>query len=242
MRGTLDRKKDPLGHAVKDYHASGNPQNIEVWSDIAEDDVIPVSWLFRGRNEMPVLERRALELCTGRILDVGAAAGCHSLLLQEAGRDVTALEYSAWCCEVMRSRGVKKVQAANYYVFEDEPFDTLLCLMNGIGIAGTLSGLGRFLAKASALLTSGGRIIFDSSDVGYLYEEEDGSRWVDLNAPYFGEMKYRMKYKDIEGDVFPWLFVDTETLAPIAAEHGFSTDQFAQGTHYDYLGILTKRS
>ena len=180
-------------------------------SDIAEDDILPVSYLFGDGEELPKLEKLALKHCRGRILDVGAAAGRHSLILQQQGHDVTALDISALCCQVMEKRGVRKVIAGDFYQHKGEHYDTLLFLMNGIGIAGTVAGLDGFLQQARQLLKPGGQLLFDSSDVDYMYYEEDGSKWLNLNAVYYGELRYRMRFRNITGDEFPWLFIDFDT-------------------------------
>jgi len=229
-----------LGHALNDYFINAVSENIIVDSDIADDDVIPSGYLFRSYNQMPKLEKEALKLCKGKVLDVGAAAGSHSLYLQNKGFDVTALEISNLCCDVILKRGVQKVIADNFFNYNAGTYDTLLFLMNGIGIAGTLPGLGLLLNKASQLLNLGGMIIFDSSDIDYMYYDDDGSKLINLNSTYYGELMYRMQYKSIEGEFFPWLFVDFDTLVPIAKKHGFEPQLIKKGKHFDYLAILKK--
>ena len=240
MMNILTNDTDPLGAAVNDYYNTSQDENIVVRSDIAADDSIAVSYLFRNEANMPELEQSALKLCKGKILDIGAAAGCHSLVLQEKGLDVTALEISQLSCSVMQKRGIRKVICNDFFRFKGDNYDTLLMLMNGIGIAGTLTGLDELLKKARSLLTSNGQILFDSSDIEYLYIEEDGSKWINLNSEYYGELMYTMHYKSIQGKSFPWLFIDFETLVPIAQKNGFEPQLFAIGDHYDYLGILRK--
>ncbi len=110
---------------------------------------------------MPHLEKLALSECSGKILDVGAAAGCHSLILQENGLDTSAMEISELCCDVMLKRDIKQIIRNDFFHYSDKKFDTILLLMNGIGIAGNLNRLNEFLIKAGKLLNPGGKIIFD---------------------------------------------------------------------------------
>lgn len=234
-------KSDPLGVAAYDYFRTKKKANIRVESNIAEDDILPVSYLFRERKEMPKLEQIALDRCKGKVLDVGAGAGCHSLHLQKSGIDISALEISELCCKLMKERGIKNIIKGNFYSQEEENYNVLLFLMNGIGIAGTIEGMDRFFVQARKLLAPGGVILFDSSDIEYMYGDEDGSLLVNLNSTYYGELEYRMLYKDIQGDSFPWLFIDFETLNPIAEKHGFEATLLATGDHYDYLGMLKKK-
>jgi SAM-dependent methyltransferase len=237
---TIPEHCDPLGHAVKDYYETDISHDIQVESDIAEDDTLASKYFFRSYEKMPKLEKLALKKCKGKVLDVGAAAGSHSLYLQEQGTDVTALEISKICCEVMVLRGLKKVVACDFFEFKDEKFDTLLFLMNGIGIAGTLKGLEELLDNAGRLLNPGGTIVFDSSDIDYMYYDDDGSKLINLNSNYYGELSYKMKYSNYTGNTFKWLFIDINTLIPIALKHGFKTDLLASGDHFDYLATLTK--
>lgn len=237
----LTRDNDPLGNAVRDYHITSQDKDIIIKSNIASDDIIPVSYFFRMKEEMPKLEQEALKLCKGKILDVGAAAGCHSVILQEDGFDITALDISDMCCSVMKKRGIRNVICRDFFRYEDGNFDALLMLMNGIGIAGTIQGLSNLLKKASSLLNPGGKIIFDSSDIEYLYINEDGSKWINLNSNYYGELLYTMHYKSVKSKPFPWLFIDYETLIPIAKTNDFEPQLVAIGDHYDYLGILKKK-
>jgi len=234
-------KQDPFGRAVKDYYSSFfNWRKIVVSSSVTGVEKINPSYLFRTFKKMPYLEKKALEHCRGKILDVGACAGSHSLYLQKQGFDITALDQSVGCCETMRMRGLKKVICEDFYNYQGETYDTLLFLMNGIGIAGTLDGLKKFLDHCSALLNTGGQILFDSSDIDFIYYEKDGSRWFDLNQRYYGEIRYKLSYREHESDFFDWLFVDAETIEKIADETGFSFNILAEGIHYDYLGYLKK--
>ena len=238
---TIPEHIDPIGHAIKDFYENDISREILVESDIAEDDTISSKYFFRSFENMPKLEQTALKKCKGKILDVGAAAGCHSLYLQESGLNTSSLEISKLSCDVMKERGIKNVFPCDYFMFKDEKFDTLLFLMNGIGIAGTLKGLEDLLLKASSLLNKGGILVFDSSDIDYMYYDEDGSKLVNLNSTYYGELSYKMKYSSIIGNPFKWLFIDINTLLPIAGKFGFKTDLVESGEHYNYLGMLTKK-
>jgi SAM-dependent methyltransferase len=237
---TITAQKDPLGTAIVNFFETGKNTDIIVESDIADDDIIPSEYFFRSYEQMPQIEKDALKLCKGKVLDVGAAAGCHSLYLQDKGIDVTAIEISELCCQAMKQRGVKNVITGNFFNYSEDIYDTILLLMNGIGIAGSLTGLEILLMKANQLLKKGGSIIFDSSDIDYMYYDEDGSKLINLNSAYYGELSYRMRYKSIIGDLFQWLFIDFDTLAPIAKNMGFNPKLLKKGDHFDYLGILKK--
>lgn len=238
---TLDKSKDAFGTAVSDYYNKILPFNkhIKVFSSIAGEEKISVAHLFRNYKKMPLLEKKAIDICSGKVLDIGACSGSHSLELQKRQINVTALEISPLCCDVMKKRGVKNVVCADIFKYTEEQYNTLLLLMNGIGLAGNLEGLRLLLKQLKALLLPEGKIVFDSSDIDYAYYEEDGSKWVDLNNEYYGQVEYQMQFENAKSDSFQWLFIDADTLQKIAEEEGFVFKLLAEGDHYNYLGVLT---
>lgn len=239
----LTTDKDPMGTAILDYLEHGKADKLRVFSSQFDEDEIPVRTLFRTEKQMAPLERTALQLATGRILDVGAGSGCHSLILQAAGKEVEAIDISPLSIEAMRRRGVKQATQANLF---NESFcgsyDTLLMLMNGFGIIGRLENLPTFFRKAKQLLRPGGSILMDSSDLRYLYEDEDGSFVIDIADDYYGEVDFKMQYKDIIGDPFDWLYIDFQTLSLYAAQNGFKAELVKEGKHYDYLARLRPKA
>ena len=235
----LSPQKDPMGSAIADYFAKGRAAKLRVFSSQFEEDEIPAEQLFRTFDEMPELEQEALRLASGKILDCGAGSGCHALALQEMGKEVEAIDISSLSVEVMQKRGVRQAYQIN--LFDEnylQKFDTILMLMNGSGIIGKLENMGAFFAKMKQLLNPGGCIYMDSSDLRYLFEDEDGSFLVDLAAGYYGEIDFRMQYKQIKGEPFDWLYVDFQTLSYYAAENGFKAELVKEGQHYDYLACL----
>ena len=232
----LSADKDPMGAAILDFQKQGKAARLRVLSSMFEEDEMPVTHLFRSVPEMPVLEQKALQLAKGRVLDIGAGAGCHTLALQEKGLTVKAIDISPLSCEAMKLRGVKDAECIN--LFDDHlgtGFDAILLLMNGTGIAGKIEHLPALFQRLKALLNPGGQILIDSSDLKYIYENEDGSFDINLNGSYYGEVDYQMIYKDIKGDCFDWLYVDFPLLKSIAETCGLHGELAAEGEHYDYL-------
>jgi SAM-dependent methyltransferase len=231
--------KDPIGEAVFSYFFFKDNTPIVVKSSMIEDEELFPDYFFRNYPNMSLLEKVALKNCKGNILDVGACAGAHSLYLQKKGFDVTAVEISPKCCEVMKARGITNVAQSDINLFDQGKFDTILLLMNGVGIAGTAEGLNKLLLHLKTLLKENGKILLDSSDLVYLYEQEDGSICFDLNADqYYGEIDYQLYYPNCTGEPFSWLFADQVLLSDIAELAGFSTSIIEYGPHYDYLAEL----
>ena len=237
--GLLSPHKDPMGAAIADYFTKGRAAKLRVFSSQFDEDEIPAEQLFRTFDEMPVLEQEALRRATGKILDCGAGSGCHALALQDMGKQVEAIDISPLSVETMQKRGVRQAYCVN--LFDEhylQKFDTILMLMNGSGIIGKLENMSTFFAKMKQLLNPGGCIYMDSSDLRYLFEDEDGSFLIDLAGGYYGEIDFRMQYKQVKGDTFDWLYIDFQTLSYYASENGFQAELVKEGEHYDYLACL----
>lgn len=231
---------DPIGRAVYDYHFNSIKQSIIVHSDDFDDDTIDTGYLFRTYKQMPALEKKAMTLCKGTVLDVGACAGAHSVYLQEKGFEITAIETSALCCDVLKNRNVKNVIQQDIFKFSSQTFDTILLLMNGTGIAGTLSGLDVLLHHLKTLLNPGGQILIDSSDLIYLFEQPDGSVLLDLNAEkYYGELVFQTEYNNWISQPFPWLYIDQNNLGNAIEKNQLKLNKVFNGQHYDYLARIT---
>lgn len=231
--------EDPIGKAILDYYNGNHAAQITVRSSIADEDVLPVSYLFRSFSALPARERAALDKCRGSVLDVGAGAGAHTLLLQERGLKVTAIDISAGAVEVMKARGVRTARLADVFRLQGEQYDTILMLMNGIGLVGDMTGLDAFLQHTKSLLHPQGQLLVESSDILYMFEEEDGSVLLNLNGAYYGEVEYQMEYQGAEGAPFPWLFVDFFTLQDHAQTQGYACACIAEDGQGHYLARLT---
>ncbi|ALJ00308.1 class I SAM-dependent methyltransferase [Rufibacter tibetensis] len=236
----LNEKPDPMGGAIKAYLEGNNNASITVYSDQMEADELPAAYLFREFSEMPEREQFALKEARGKVLDIGAGAGSHALALQTQGLEVTALEISGKAVEVQKARGVKNVLHGDFFTLPATPHDTLLLLMNGIGLAGTLEGLPHFLETCKKWLAPGGQILLESSDILYLYEEEDGSVLLDLNGAYYGELTYMMEFEDERTDPFPWLFINFDLLQQYAEEAGLKAELLLQEEDDHYIARLTQ--
>lgn len=231
--------KDVFGEAIKDFYNKKYSEDIIVQAPDFDDDSIPIPYLFRNHTAMPTIEQKALALAFGDVLDVGAGAGSHSLFLQEERKlQVHAIDISEGAIEICKKRGITNATIQDIFNLKEVQYDTLLFLMNGSGIIGKLTNIDRFFSHVKNLLKPNGQILIDSSDISYLFAEEDGSFWVDASAGYYGEMQYKLKYKNLASDWFDWLYIDYNTLQNAANANGFLCELILQGENNDYLAKL----
>ena len=233
--------KDLFGKAMFDFQTNNSPEDIITETTISEEDKMSVDYLFRSYNDMPKLEQKALQLAFGKILDVGCGAGSHSLSLQnDRNLEVTSIDISEKAIETCKLRGVKNAKVQNILDFEGEKFDTITLLMNGVGIFGKLENCNKFLSKLKSLLNPGGQILLDSSDIIYMFDEdEDGGKWIPSNNDYYGELVFNISYKGEKEEPFDWLYLDYNTLQNAAIANGLKCELILEGEHYDYLAKLS---
>ncbi|WP_055448210.1 class I SAM-dependent methyltransferase [Lacinutrix mariniflava] len=229
--------KDLFGKALLDFYNGNASEDIITSTNISGEDILPIDYLFRSYTEMPKLEKDALELAKGDILDVGCGSGSHSLHLQQGGFNVKAIDVSKGAIEVCKKRGVLNAELISL-LDEKETFDTILLLMNGTGIFQSLIALPKYLAHLKSLLNDDGQILIDSTDIKYMYEDEDGGFWQDLNSGYYGELDYYLKYKNEEELPMKWLYLDASTLNTACASVGLRCEIVAKDEHFDYLAKL----
>ena len=239
IKKITDPDKDPLGCMMIDY-IKGDPAvfvqvdstNLDMWQMTGKT-------MFRTYSTMDEIEHRALRLCRGRILDAGAGSGCHSLWLQAQGHLVDALDVSCGSVRVMREQKVRHIIHDSFFCLKNRQYDTILMLMNGIGITGSLDGLNLFFQSLSDILAPGGRVITDSTDLAGLYPE---NALIQAQGDYYGQTEFTMRYNTIKSDPFDWLYIDFDTLSWFAAGHGFACRKILSGNSGKYLAVITRRS
>lgn len=231
--------KDIFGNALRDYYNKNYTKDLITSTNISSDDVLPLPYLFRSFSEMPKLEQKALQLAKGNILDVGCGSGSHSLYLQKNGFKVKAIDISKGAIEVSKARGVNHVEL-KALLDETEAFDTILLLMNGTGIFQELSQTSIYLKHLKSLLKPNGQILIDSSDIQYMYEDDDGGLWIDTNANYYGELDYFLSYKGENEAPMKWLYLDFERLQLACTSVGLHCEKVMEGEHFDYLAKITE--
>jgi SAM-dependent methyltransferase len=233
------KMKDLMGRAIWDYFYQENPEDLQTETSISELDDLPVSYLFRNYKEMNALEQKALDLSFGKVLDVGAGAGSHSLYLQNDKKlEVIALDISPKSIEICKARGVKNAVCEDFLKFSDSKFDTILLLMNGTGIFQSLKNVDQYLQKLKNLISENGQILLDSTDILYMYDQDDDGGVLVPATGYYGELDYYIHYKGESELPMKWLYLDFNTLKNAAIANGFKIQKIKQ-LDDSYLAKLT---
>ena len=232
--------KDLMGKAIWDYYHDEDPEDLQTETSISELDELPVGYLFRDFEEMNDIEQKALEMSSGKTLDIGAGAGSHSLYLQNKRNvEVTALDISPKSIEICQLRGVKNAICENILDFSGETFDTVLLLMNGTGIFESLTKIDAYLKKLYSLLNDNGQVLIDSTDILYMFDrDEDGGVYIPAEG-YYGELDYIVHYKGESENPIKWLYLDFNTLKNAAGNNGFKIEKIIKKED-SYLARLSK--
>lgn len=234
----MKAQTDIFGKALKTYFLDPENQNITTWTNLTDEDDVPLSYFFRDFEKMPSIEKKALELARGKILDVGCGTGSHSLYLQNlCNHNVTSLDVSEGAIYVAEKRGVKKTKHISIWDFEETGFETILLLMNGMGIGKTIAELPKLLKHLKKLIATEGKILVDSSDLIYLFDEEDIALWK-KDKTYYGEVDFGIRFQG-KSEEFPWLYIDPKTLEEVSKSCGFQFKIIGQGENFDFLAQLS---
>ncbi len=229
--------KDPLGAMLLDYLHGRHDAFVEVESVTFDMWKMKGQTMFRSYSEMDELERTAVQLCEGKTLDVGAGSGCHSLYLQQRRKlEVDALDISPGCVQVMAQRGVKNTIHQSLFSLEGRKYKTVLMLMNGLGICGTLDGCNLFLQFIKTILEKDGQVLADSTNLASLYEDQ--GKFDCSEDRYYGETEFVMKYRGIRSDPFNWIYIDFQKLEILAAINGLQCEQLTTGRNGNYLARI----
>lgn len=227
---------DPYGQALDDFAQARETAELVLNNSYGPPEEMPIWYFFRTYDEMPTLEKMALSVADGRILDIGAGTGAHAICLQQMQKEVVALDTSERAVQIIKDFKIKDARCQDFFKLQNEQFDTLLALMNGIGFIGKLEKLQSFLSKADELLSTDGQIIIDSSDINYLYDE--------IEKPtdrYYGEVAFQYEYKGQKGEWFDWLYIDMDTLTEKAYDLGWITYILHKDEHDQFLARLVRR-
>jgi len=221
----------PLALALSDHVRLGHSVAIDfrrddgIWYEQSTEQYFEVpDWLVD-------IERTILERVQSPVLDVGAASGRQALMLQDRGLAVTAIDSCAGCVDLMRQRGVLDARKQDVFDLRDESWHSVIFMMETIGLTGTVARLADLLRKLRGHVSEDGQILLDARPL-----QTDGG-----GSDYEGELVLQMRYGEITGDVFRWLYLDFDMLTEIATDCGWSATMIARDEATDaYAAHLCK--
>lgn len=227
---------DILGSAMQSYFLRNDDTPVRVFINKNEEPEMFPSIFFRPYKNMLKYERIALKESRGKVLDLGCGAGCHALYLQGKGCDVTAVEISKKSVKVAQKRGVVNLINEDWRNLSLKNFDTVLVLMNGMGLAESPAELKMMFRKLKSFLRKSGCVLIDSTDVTYAKAD-----WPMLDTEYFGKVQFELKYKG-KTQCFPWLFVDFDTAVQTAKSVKLNVEVLERARNGHFLLKLSKMS
>ena len=233
MKEPINWKDDILGIAASHYFATGKNKKLRVNNSYGIPEYYPINIFFRDYEDMPDIERYALSMCYGDVLDIGSGAGSHALCLQNMSASVTTIDFSLRFINIQLKRGVGQIIFDNILNLHYGKYDTLLLMMNGIGLAQNINGLLQLLEHFKSIINYGGQIILDSTDVYYLWEE------IESRPSYYGEVEFQFEYEKMKGEWFKWLYIDRIKLTEIGMEVGWRTEIIYEEDNGRFLARMT---
>lgn len=240
----MDRKAmEPYGNALLDYYTGNSNAEILFRRDDGMEVIVPADIFFRDQDNFSSIEKEAVKLCRGHVLDIGAGTGSQSLILQNSDYRVTSIDIDFNAVTIMKRRRLKDVQCCNIFEFRGGKFDTLLMLGHGIGMVETIDGLDRFLEYAHNLIALNGQMLLDSLDVRKT-TDKNNLTYLEANhkaGRYIGEIRMQCEYQDKKGPYYGWLQVDEETLKNYAELNGWKYQTIRSEKNGDYLARLVEQ-
>jgi SAM-dependent methyltransferase len=228
---------EPIAAALLDHYRSGRSRRVRALRADGVSFAIDTAEYFTLEGQLASLDALSLDRCRGRVLDVGAGAGRHSLALQKRGIEVVAIDVSPICSALCTERGVREVRTFSVMSLDSAAplglFDSIFFGMQTIGVAGGVKPLEKLLRRLQNCLHPGGELIVDSSALREPWEGD-----AEDNAASRGEIVLSTRYRGWRGEAFPWLYLAEEDLRKIARRAGYEMEVLARVEAGEYLAAL----
>ena len=212
---------DVHGHMLSDYH--NGQENVEVVE--REDGLIDKSSdasglgprdYFAEYEDWAAHQKLAIEHAIGRVLDIGCAAGRHSLYLQEQGHDVLGIDNSSLAIETCQHRGLKNTLVMPVARLSPDTgiFDTILMMGRNFGFTGSSIRTKSLLRRFAAMTSDTAKIIAETLDP---YQTADPCHlaYHQFNRDHGrmgGQLRLRVHYQEYTSQWFDYLFFQRRRL------------------------------
>jgi SAM-dependent methyltransferase len=244
----MKNNQDAYGELMLAEYFSGTPSCEIIERDDGFIDTGSEPGLyFLDYDQWSPLEKQAIELARGRVLDIGCGAGRHSLYLQQKGFDVTGIDNSPGAIEVCRLRGLKKAivrPAIEVGKFEPASFDTITMLGNNFGLMGGFEQGREILKDLYRITTADARIIAQSINP-YKTGNPQHLEYHDLNKKRGrmpGQLKMRVRFGKTIGAWFDYLFVSPEEMEDIIQGSNWRIEKFLEPEEARYIAVIRKKT
>jgi len=238
---------DTFGEQLWNYFKTGEPKYEIVERD---DGLIMVGKLgakvylseYRDWDET---DKKAMQYARGRVLDIGCGGGRHSLYLQKKGLDVTGIDNSPLSIKICRLRGLKKARAMSIDGigrFQPNSFDTVIMMGNNFGLFGSAARAKTLLRKMRKISSPGAIIIATTRDP-YATRDPVHLAYHKLNkgrGRMSGHLRLRVRYRNLIGNWFDYLFVSKGELEEILKGTGWKVLRFIAAKDGQYGMVLGK--
>ncbi len=210
---------DAFGQALWDHHRSGTPIVHMIERDDGLIDAMDTAMYFTSRDGWPGFERDILRDADERVLDIGCGAGRHALALQEDGHAVTAIDPSPLAVKVCRARGVRRarVKRLEDVALSFGRFDSFLMIGHNLGLFRSPRIAPSMLRRLARVAAPGARIIgsvldpFQTDDPAHrAYHRRNRAC-----GRLAGQLRLRVRYRNLVGAWFDYLFVSKPQLRAI---------------------------
>ena len=243
--GALKPEEDPFGQGLlAQFKGRGVLEIVE--RDDGYIDAMNCGTYFSEYEDWPSVEKKAMDLVKGKVLDVGCGAGRHSLYLQNRGFDVTGIDISPLAIEVCKLRGLKKTKVVPIEDLDFAPgsFDTVIMMGNNFGLFGNFKKAQRLLRKLHRMTSDDALIIADTRDP-YKTDNPAHIEYHKANKEkgrMGGQVRIRVRFKKYVGKWFDYLMVSKEEMRGILKNTEWKIGEFIDSEGAEYIAVIEKRS
>lgn len=234
---------DVHGHTMWDAWKNGESFDV-VERDDGFIDSIPGSSYLAKFEAWPQIERRAMELVRGRVIDLGCGAGRVALYLQRKGYDVLGFDISPLALRVCKERGLRKTRRGSIHDprFARNSFDTAIMFGNNFSLLGTPTRATKVLSRLHRILSKGGLILAETLDP-YDTKEQAHLAYHKMNEKKgqpAGQVRMRVRYKQYATPWFYWLLLSRDEMRALGRRAGFEVTRCIGSSGPRYVGVLRK--
>jgi SAM-dependent methyltransferase len=240
----LSDPQDAYGHLVFDGYEGADVQEI-----VERDDGYiavsrgPAAYLAEY-PDWPLIEKQAVRLARGRVLDVGCGAGRVALHLQQKGLDAVGIDISPLAIEVCKLRGLRDARVLPITQVSRRlgVFDTIVMYGNNFGLMGGPRRARWLLRRFHGMTSPRARIIGECRDP-YATTDPDNLDYHERNrrrGRMGGQLRIRVRYGRRRTPWFDYLFVSPDEMRELLDGSGWSLQRLFEGAGGVYVAVIEK--